>query len=371
MRVVGTGKRFELYDDSLKTYNMLPPKAYSVRFAERSGFYLEEHAPIEIKEKKIYGVHTEKINKVLSAFKLMDRNLGVILSGNKGIGKSLFAKMLAVEAVRNGIPLIIVDKFIPGIANYIEEIEQEVMVLFDEFDKTFGGITTGDNQANPQAGLLSLFDGVAFGKKLFVITCNEMKDLNSFLINRPGRFHYHIRFDYPSDTEITEYLTDKLSPEYYGQINDVIAFSKKVSLNYDCLRSIAFEINTGLTFKDAIKDLNIINLREERYNITLRMTEGAAFKTQNISLDLFSPDNEYSYWLDDSTRETPIRVRFCVSDCRFDINKGMYIVKAEDLDISYDNEEDYVDGYISKIKAMTPEYLEVVRKSNREIHYMV
>ena len=41
---------------------------------------------------KAYGVHTEKLEKVMDSFKLFSRSLGVILSGDKGIGKSLFAK---------------------------------------------------------------------------------------------------------------------------------------------------------------------------------------------------------------------------------------------------------------------------------------
>lgn len=48
-----------------------------------------------------------------------------------------------------GIPLIVVDKFIPGIASYIESIDQEVMVLFDEFDKTFGEVEAADGEASP------------------------------------------------------------------------------------------------------------------------------------------------------------------------------------------------------------------------------
>lgn len=37
------------------------------------------------------------------------------------------------------------------------------MILFDEFDKTFA---KGRNESDPQANMLSLFDGVAQGKKL-------------------------------------------------------------------------------------------------------------------------------------------------------------------------------------------------------------
>ena len=48
------------------------------------------------------------------------------------------------------MPLIIIDTYIQGIASYIESIEQEVMVLFDEFDKTFGEVKSENGNARPQ-----------------------------------------------------------------------------------------------------------------------------------------------------------------------------------------------------------------------------
>ena len=38
--------------------------------------------------------------------------------------------------------------------------------MFDEFDKTFGNIKAADGMANPQTELLTLFDGLAQGKKV-------------------------------------------------------------------------------------------------------------------------------------------------------------------------------------------------------------
>ena len=203
MKAISIGSRYEIHNDSLKAYDALPAKTYTVRFAQMSGFYLEERTDLAVKE-KVYGVHTEKANKVLKSFALFKRSMGVILSGDKGIGKSLFARCLCEQAVAAGHPVIIIDQFVPGIASYIESIDQEAVFLFDEFDKTFGDIRTGDNEANPQSKLLSLFDGTAQGKKLFIITCNSLYRLNDYLINRPGRFHYHFRFDYPTPEEILE-----------------------------------------------------------------------------------------------------------------------------------------------------------------------
>lgn len=128
-----------------------------------------------------------------------------------------------------------------------------------------------------------MFDGTAQGKKLFIITCNSLYKLNDYLVNRPGRFHYHFRFDYPSPEEIQAYLTDKLRPAYIGEIRKVILFSKKVALNYDCLRAIAFELNLGLPFEKAIQDLNIINLHEECYNVTLHFHGGRTMTAKRCS----------------------------------------------------------------------------------------
>ena len=93
MKAISIGKTFEIYDDSLLTYDKLPAQVYTIRFSQMKGFYLEKHQNIEINEEKIYGVHLQKIQKVIKSFEKMERNLGVILSGDKGIGKSRFFLM--------------------------------------------------------------------------------------------------------------------------------------------------------------------------------------------------------------------------------------------------------------------------------------
>lgn len=362
MKAINIGTRYEIYNDTLKTYDQLPAQVYTVCFDKMTGFYLSQHTDIEISE-KVYGVHEDKVEKVLRSFAAFDRNLGVILSGDKGIGKSLFAKMLSIRAVQNGMPVIIVDRFVPGIAAYIEAIEQEVMVLFDEFDKTFGEISTGDNEANPQAGLLSLFDGIAQGKKLFVITCNQLRSLNDYLVNRPGRFHYHFRFDYPSDEEIREYLGDKLNPEFMGEVEKVVAFSKRVDLNYDCLRAIAFELNTGETFDRAINDLNIINMQNEKYNITVYLTNGKRYTRKEWYMDLFNKEASESIWMYSETGEDDLRMEFDVENCVFDGARNATIVDGADVRLSWD-EPDKRSG-----DEWLPQYVMISRSKAKSYHY--
>ena len=364
MKAIHTGSMYQIYDDGLETFDKLPPQCYVIRFSQNCGFYMEKYSDITINEEKVYGVHNEKVNKVLNTFSKVNRNLGVILIGANCIGKSLFARMIAERSVSDGMPVIIVDTFIPGIASYIEQIDQTVMVLFDEFDKTFGSIKTSDNVADPQAGLLSLFDGVSTGKKLFVVTCNELNKLNDYLVNRPGRFHYHFRFDYPNPDEIRTYLRDKLDEQYYTEIEKVVSFAGRISLNYDCLRAIAFELNTGLLFEEAITDLNIVNLSAQKYTATIFLDDGSK-GTADIQTDAFSVSDKNNFCIDIGCGGY-YRCSFTNADLTYDPMKGLYFVDGSK--INGQKEDMYDDATSDQPK---PLYLTLARKSDRSLHYSI
>lgn len=362
MKAIKIGSRVEIYNDTVATFDELPPKAYAVRFSKMSGFHLEEHEAIAVNEEKIYGELARKAKKALDAYKRFDRNLGVILSGDKGMGKSLFARLLAVEAVKQGIAVIVADRYHAGLASYLERIDQRVMLLFDEFDKTFA------DTEEMQAEMLGLFDGISQGKKLFVITCNEIRNLNDCIINRPGRFHYHFRFDYPSEDEIRSYLTDKLDERHYGEIDMIVGFSRKVDLNYDCLRAIAMEINNGEKFNNAIHDLNILNVLQDKYNLEVHFKNGRVIGAYGIEIDFFGQEKKSVNISEDNFHEI-ITVHFYTQDCEYDIRKDYAMIRAEKLKFTYD--EDYGTETLNKMKALIPEYLTIKKVRERSLHYMV
>lgn len=137
MNIVHTGNRFQVYGDDVKTYKELPAGTYSIGFHPQMGIWLQLHNNLQVKEEKVYGSHERKVEKVFNSFEKAERNFGIILSGKKGIGKSLFARMIAEAAIKRDMPVIIVDCPIPGISNFLSSIEQEVVIIFDEFEKTF------------------------------------------------------------------------------------------------------------------------------------------------------------------------------------------------------------------------------------------
>lgn len=375
MKTIQDGTKFRIFDDSIRTYDNLPAFTFNIGYSNEEGCYLIQRADVTISE-KAYGVHSIKADKVLDSFRLFERNLGVILSGDKGIGKSMFAKLVCVKAVQYGYPVIIVDACYPGIARFIESIEQECVVLFDEFDKTFRCNQNNDDQA----ALLSMFDGTSNGKKMFVVTCNDIFRLNSFIVNRPGRFHYHFRFDYPSENDIREYLTDRLKPEYYGEIERVTEFARKVSLNYDCLRAIAFEINNGNSFADAISDLNIMTTENEEYRVYLYFNNGMSVHNLRYTTNLYDYDGSMTniHFYDNDGRYV-LTACFDKGAVRYDAVKGKIYVPSGAIKIReqncdddfYDDDDSVVNDRALQYRRAKVLYMTFEKRSTDNLHYMV
>lgn len=273
MKIVNYGERYEIYPDDLKTFDTLPAQTYKVGFHPMQGFYLTKVKNLESKEEKIYGNHTSKVNKIMNTFGNMNRSLGAIFSGDKGIGKTMSVQLLSNIAIERGLPVIIVDENYKGIVNYLDTIEQEAVIIFDEFEKKFSKLS-GDSDGTSQEDFLSLFDGMSVTKRLYIVTVNELNKLNDYLLNRPGRFHYHIRYDYPKYEEIVEYLNDKLENVDPEEIEKVADFGMRTSLNYDMLRAITFELAAGGKFKEFIHDLNIIDLGSVSTKAFINHTDG-------------------------------------------------------------------------------------------------
>ncbi len=362
MRVIRMGGKYSIVSGEVETYDLLPVRTYVAMYNDVDGFYLMEHADIAVTE-KVYGVHDSKVQKVIRAFKIFERSLGIILSGEKGIGKSIFAKMLCQQAIENGYPVVIVDEAYNGIARFIERIEQECVVLFDEFDKTF----KSNNENDEQAKLLSLFDGTAGGKKMYIVTCNELRGLNDYIVNRPGRFHYHLRFEYPNATDIREYLEDKIEKKFYGEIDKVIEFAERINLNYDCLRAIAFELNQGMGFADAIVELNILNVDLEEYDVYLYYETGDVLHRYHYRTNLYDGESGFE-WISLYSEQgiNVVDVKFEKRHIRYDMKKRMLLIPADKLLLDYGDDE-------ADKKMERPEviYLAFVKCGKRKLHYVI
>ena len=320
----------------------LAPQIYKIAFRQFQGMYLETYIPQFKVDEKLYGESNNYINSIVNGYTHSPRNMGVIFSGDKGLGKTLTAKSLCNTLISKGYPVILCNTYMQGLPDFISNIEQPCVVLFDEFDKVFTAVLeNGDDTDKPQEAFLSLFDGTDMGNKLFIITCNDIYKLNSYFINRPGRFHYHIRFDYPQRQYIEEYLNNNVLPQYKSEIVNVLKFCQRRPLNFDCLRAIVFELNMGHKFKDIIDILNILNIDAFYYNLTLTFNNGE-ISTTTCKLD-FEDADSYGNW---TTGFTPIS---CTNDrtfsifvythqFKFDITTGCYVYMNKNIKFSVNSE---------------------------------
>lgn len=273
--IISQGTSYRIYDSSVETHDELPVATYRVKFNPMAGYSLLRVEDIEVGSDTIYGTHKQRLERMSQAYSSTDRSLGVIMSGDKGMGKSLMIRLLAEHfATERNLATVLVDANSPGLAEFLDTLG-ETVVVFDEFEKKFNE----DEDSDAQSQFLGLFDGISSHKRLYVVTVNRVEDLNDFMINRPGRFHYHIRFNYPTSDEVRQYLRDQVADITDEQVEDVAAFALRTKINYDHLRSIAFELKLGGEFADIIGDLNIKNLTSTMYTVTVTFSDGVELKS--------------------------------------------------------------------------------------------
>lgn len=200
--------------------------------------------------KKIYG-GTGLEERILKSFNSSNKSVGVLLEGLKGSGKTLFSKVLAKKS---GLPIIIVDEEYPvqRAVEFFAKIEQSICLLFDELEKNTYFWRTDK--------LLKLLDGVQPGpKKLTIMTCNNIDNLDDNLKDRCSRIRYYIHYDGLSLSSIQEIVNDVIENESNKNgLADKIFNSVKTK-SYDNIISICKEINIfpDMLFEDIMSIMNI------------------------------------------------------------------------------------------------------------------
>jgi len=280
--------------NTIRAFDELPAETYTVKFDERaSEFYLEQIENFELPG-KIYGNNTDYSKRILNTFENRPGSTGVLLSGIKGAGKTLLAKQTAVAARAKGIPTIVINHNWHGdeFNSFIQSITTPAIIMFDEFEKIY------DYQT--QRKILTLFDGVFFTRKLFMITTNTDRDISEFMKNRPGRVYYNFQFDTLGQDFVSEFLEDRLEDK--SQIDDILKYTKVFSFfNFDMLNAVVEEMNRyGETLPEVLEVLNIKpeNRHSDTYQIDLKVLDRVFVLERNYTG--FQPNQfEYLIWTDE------------------------------------------------------------------------
>lgn len=232
---VQTGINFNRMQGPIISYNEIPVGVYKISMSKQ-GFYLEYVMSEFVFDYKIYGLQEDFINHVIKTYnEVQTGNLGILLNGTKGTGKTVAAKIIAN---RLHLPVIIVQNMGQEMnlqmMNYLStEINFDCVFFFDEYEKTFDKDTT----------ILSFMDGVynSESRKVFLLTTNTLS-IDRNLIGRPSRILYLKKFGNLEIESASEFLDDTLNNKEYKQ--EVLEFINLLSIStIDILKSVVKEIN--------------------------------------------------------------------------------------------------------------------------------
>ena len=277
---VQTGINFNRMQGPIISYNEIPVGVYKISMSKQ-GFYLEYVMSEFVFDYKIYGLQEDFINHVIKTYnEAQTGNLGILLNGTKGTGKTGAAKMIAN---RLHLPVIIVQNMGQEMnlqmMNYLStEINFDCVFFFDEYEKTFDKDTT----------ILSFMDGVynSESRKVFLLTTNTLS-IDRNLIGRPSRILYLKKFGNLEIEAASEFLDDTLNNKEYKQ--EVLEFINLLSIStIDILKSVVKEINIH-GIEEFRKSKSYFNVEINSYTYTCEYASANIYNDSDFDVSKITP----------------------------------------------------------------------------------
>jgi SpoVK/Ycf46/Vps4 family AAA+-type ATPase len=235
-------------------------------------YFLTDTETLQIPS-KVFG-DKSYLNRFLTKYQKQDKNLGVLLTGIKGDGKSVDAKLLALASEQ---PIIIINagfncqKFLEFMSN---PVFNNCTIFVDEYEKLYETNVDrfGNANANGNVNILKLLDGYSNNKNLFIFTSNTLS-ISKYLLNRPSRLRYVKNYggiDKGTLTDIVNhYIKD--SEKAVAVIEHLNSFPL---LTIDIVKEILVEIvDLDITVEEALLYFNF-SAKVKSYSVRAFIYEG-------------------------------------------------------------------------------------------------
>lgn len=277
--IIQSGSNFRLAQLEAQ-HEKLPVGNYLVCYDQQTGFFLQKQTDFTLPE-KLYGDFSCVDRWIKSFENNSDKNLGILLSGIKGSGKTVTAKLFCQKI---NMPVIIITEPYTGPA-FEDFISNPVLsgsiVFIDEFEKVY---KEKEGESN---SLLTIIDGVYTSKLIFLFTVNDINQINGKLKNRLNRIKYHKVFS-TLDAKLVEEITDDLLVNKEHK-ESVMKFAETFDIvTMDVLTAVIKEVN--LFDEDALTCAKYLNLMHESsyYKVSVAY-KGVSYPTGNCYFIKASP----------------------------------------------------------------------------------
>lgn len=253
---IQNGSNYRRVEGNISNVESIPVGIYNVCFNPLAGWSLEYTTEKFEFPFKLYGLENQFIDHVLKTFNNTKSNIGILLNGIKGTGKTISAKILANKL---NLPVIIVKSFgdnNSALMEYISSFNFDCVLFLDEFEKTWSA---------DDSSILQIMDGVYTSqyRRIFLLTTNETK-INENLISRPSRIRYFKEFGNLEREVVLEYLKDNLKDTEC--VDCIVDFVDTLQIStIDILKTIVEDVNIH-GFDEFIKNKDFFNVKTASYS---------------------------------------------------------------------------------------------------------
>lgn len=276
------GNKYHLSEMSQER-DILESGVFNLEFDDTTKkFYLSKTQDSYEFEYKVYGIETDFVNRVVKTYNNTTGNLGVLLTGLKGTGKTVTAELICNELK---LPVIIINEAFDGLQLYLNNIQEDCILFFDEYEKFY---------SNYNFSILSIMDGALNlpYRKVFLLTTNDVH-INTNMLQRPSRIRYVKTFTDLTIDVIENIVDDVLINKKHK--TDIIKYISELDIiTIDIVKSVCEEVNIHNESPNNFKDVFNVKASENIFNVYeiiygKEITE--KLKWQNVKVTPFNISN--------------------------------------------------------------------------------